>query len=238
MGVSISINLIATNKYVYFLEEAIKSIDKFFIKNSNLVVILHTNRDIDQLNYRSERIKVLKNEIGHEPWPLTTLKRFSYFIKAKEIIIESDYSFYIDVDSLFIGEISEEILPQGGIMATIHPCQFGTGSPDRNPNSKAYLPHSAHNRYFCGGFFGGKSEDFLKMSESLRNNIEDDLSRNVMALWHDESHINHFLYYNPPAYIFEPPFASAENFQIPDLKRSKILFLDKGKFGGHNFFRS
>lgn len=234
----ISLNLIATNKYIFFLEKMAESIELFFFNNSEIVVIVHTNQDLPNSLSHNPRIKFIKNTILHEPWPAPTLKRFHYFYSAKEHIESTDYSFYIDIDSLFVGDISEEILPESGIMATVHPVQFGTGTPDRNPNSKAYLPHSAQNRYFCGGFFGGKSEDFLKMAETLKNNIEDDLSRNVMALWHDESHINNFLYYNTPTYIFEPPFASAENYTYTDNIRSKVLFLDKGNFGGHDFFRN
>ncbi len=234
----VSINVIATNKYINFLPDLVKSIDDFLFKNSHILVIVHTNSSIEGIDSPSRRIKILKNEIEHEPWPYTTLKRFHYFNKAKSLIERSDYSFYIDADSLFIGEIQEEFLPEWGMIGTIHPCLFsGNGTPERNSQSKAFISPSENNRYFCGGFFGGDSKSFLEMSEKIFLNIEDDLSRNIIAVWHDESHINRFFFDNSPCIILEPPFAVAES--LTERKdSSKVLFLDKNLKGGHDFFRN
>lgn len=234
----ISINVIATNKYVNFLPDLIKSIDDFLFKDSKILVIVHTNSSIEGINPEHKRIKILKNEIEHEPWPYTTLKRFHYFNKAKSIIEKSDYSFYIDADSLFIGEIKEDFLPEIGMIGTIHPClSIGNGTPERNPNSKAFISPSENNRYFCGGFFGGDSKSFLQMSEKIFNNIEEDLSKDIIAIWHDESHINRFFLDNSPSLILEPPFAVAESL-MEKQDSSKVLFLDKNLKGGHEFFRN
>jgi histo-blood group ABO system transferase len=233
----VSINIIATNKYVNFLPALIKSIDRFLFKDSKILIVVHTNSNIDKINSGSDRIKILKNGIEHEPWPFTTLKRFHYFNKAKDIIKKSDYSFYIDADSLFIGDIREEFLPERGMVGTIHPCLFlDNGTPERNPNSKAFISFSENNRYFCGGFFGGDSESFLEMSEKISSNIDEDLSKEIIAIWHDESHINRFFLDNPPKSTMEPPFAVAESL-TRRYESSKILFLDKELKGGHDFFR-
>lgn len=233
----ILLNLIATNKYISFLDVLCPSIDSNFFKNSDVDVLVHTNREIPDNLKTHPRINFLKNVISHEDWPMTTLKRFHYFLSSAEIQTEYDYCFYIDVDSKFIGEIKEEILPASGIIGTIHPCLFtGQGTPDRNPASTAYIPHGANNRYFCGGFFGGKSEDFIKMSSIIKSNIDSDLKNGVMALWHDESHLNRYLFDNPPALILDHPFAIAENISQTQ-EKSVVLFLDKSTRGGHDFFR-
>ena len=234
----VSINIIATNKYVIFLGDLIKSVDDFLFRDYKISIIVHTNSDISHLESHSGRIEIFKNEIEHEPWPFTTLKRFHYFIKGKDLIGKSDYSFYIDADSLFIGKISEDFLPERGMMGTIHPClSSGNGTPERNPSSKAFISPSENNRYFCGGFFGGDSESFLNMSEKIASNIDEDLSNNIIAVWHDESHINRFFLDNPPSKILEPPFAVAESL-TPIGENSKVLFLDKNLKGGHEFFRN
>jgi hypothetical protein len=234
----ISINVIATNKYVNFLPDLIKSIDEFIFAKSKILVIVHTNSNIEGINSGSGRIKILKNEIEHEPWPYTTLKRFHYFNKAKSLIEKSNYSFYIDADSLFIGDIKEEFIPAEGMIGTIHPCLFsGNGTPERNPDSKAFISHSENNRYFCGGFFGGDSKSFLETSEKISSNIDEDLSKGIIAIWHDESHINRFFFDNPPSLVLEPPFAVAESL-TQTMDSSKVLFLDKNLKGGHDFFRN
>lgn len=233
----ILLNLIATNKYISFLDVVGPSIESHFFPGSEVTVLVHTNLDLPDLP-NHQRVNFCKNSILHEPWPFTTLKRFEYFLSSKEILSSHDYCFYVDVDSLFIGEINESLLPKEGMIGTIHPCLFqGPGTPDRNPLSKAYIPLESNNRYFCGGFFGGKSEDFIRMSKDIHDCIQDDLSRGIIALWHDESHLNRYFFENPPNVVLEPPFAVAENMTTR-LPESKVLFLDKSSRGGHVFFRT
>jgi hypothetical protein len=233
----ISLNIIATNKYTFFLDEICETIDRLFFPNSEVLVIIHTNVEIPIELEKYKRLTFHVNRIEHEEWPFTTLKRFHYFLNCSEIIIQTDYSFYVDADSLFIKELPETILPESGMIGTIHPCLFnGEGTPERNPQSRAYIPYGSGNRYFCGGFFGGKSDDFITMSVINRYNIEEDLSRGIIAIWHDESHINNFFFLNPPNVILDHPFAVAESMtHVQDA--SGVLFLDKNSRGGHDFFR-
>lgn len=233
----ICINIIATNKYLEFLPDLIESIDKFFLKDDIINIIIHTNLEIKDLYPNEGRIRITPNHITHEAWPFTTLKRFHYFLSVEEVIMESDYSFYIDADSLFIGDVKSTLIEHKGMIGTIHPCLFNScGTPERNPASKAFIHSNENNRYFCGGFFGGDSSSFINMSRVISNNIDIDLNNNIIAIWHDESHINRFLLDNPPVMILEPPFAVAES--LTDIKvESKVLFLDKNLRGGHNNFR-
>jgi hypothetical protein len=236
--IKISLNIIATNKYLLFLPQLLKSIEEFFFTEHEIFVLVHTNGNIDAIGSNLENICIIKNDISHEDWPFTTLKRFHYFTQAEKIIEKSNFSFYIDVDSLFIGNIGFSDINEKGIFATIHPgLNQGPGTPERNPNSEAYIPIGSTNKYFCGGFFGGDSGSFLKMSEAIKKAINRDLKKNIIAIWHDESHLNKFLMLNEPAKIFNYPFAVAENL-TPIFDTSKILFLDKNSKGGHEFFRS
>jgi len=237
---NILLNVIATNKYIQFLDGIIESSNSFLFKESSITILVHTNMDISHIQerYKENRVKILKNSIDHEEWPLTTLKRFHYFLSSKDVILKNDFSFYIDVDSLFRGGISESMLPEIGMIGTIHPCLFyGPGTPDRNSDSTAFIPHGAQNRYFCGGFFGGSSNEFIQASEKIRSNIDNDLSRGVMALWHDESHLNKYFFENAPSVILDNHFSAAEE-QIDTYPNARICFLDKSRRGGHDFFRS
>jgi hypothetical protein len=236
----ILLNVIATNKYIHFLDGIIESSDSFLFKESQITILVHTNMDIGNIQekYKSNRIGIIKNHIEHENWPFTTLKRFHYFLTRKDLILDNDFSFYIDVDSLFSGDISESILPESGMIGTIHPCLFeGSGTPDRNPNSTAFIPAESKNRYFCGGFFGGSSREFIGASEKIMGNIEKDLSNNVMAIWHDESHLNKYFFENEPSVILDNHFSAAEE-QASLYPNAKIWFLDKSRRGGHDFFRN
>ncbi len=234
----IAINVIATNKYINFIDGLCDSIANCLFKESEITLIVYSNLHIpNEVISKHPKFNFVSKHIEHEKWPFTTLKRFEYFLMAKEDILACDYAFYVDADSLFINETKEDILPPSGMIGTIHPCLHqGVGTPERNPQSKAYIPQNANNRYFCGGFFGGKSEDFINVSEHIKKNIDDDYSRNIIAIWHDESHLNKYFFQDPPAKILEWPYAAAENLVKPT-ENSGILFLDKNSRGGVNFYR-
>jgi hypothetical protein len=230
--VKVTLNLIATNGYTVYLNDIIESAKDYFMRDTELSFIIYTN-SINILE--SDRIKVVN--IENEPWPGPTLKRFHYFCKAWDIIEKSDFSFYIDVDSSFRKsfDLSDllEILPKEGIgmIGTLHPGYYGTkGTPERRINSTAYIPHERNNRYFCGGFFGGRSSDFLNISRILRNNIDIDLGNGIVAIWHDESHINNYFLEYPPSIVLGEGFSCPEEhlgghgFSDPT-----ILFLNKGE---------
>lgn len=236
----IILNVIATNKYTYFLDGIIETAEKFLFNGSYLTVLVHTNMDISHIQEkdREDRIRVIKNQIDHEEWPFTTLKRFHYFLSVENVIKENDYSFYIDVDSIFSGKINLDILPDKGMIGTIHPCLFeGNGTPERNPMSTAYIKPGSNNRYFCGGFFGGSTDCFIKACEELKTSIEIDISKSIMAVWHDESHLNRYFFENPPAVVLDNHFAAAEEHMML-YPNAKVCFLDKSRRGGHSFFRN
>lgn len=234
---NIAINIIATNKYVTFLNRLCQSISENFT-NCNITVIIYTNVDLpENLINENQSIKFIKSHIEHEPWPAPTLKRFSYFLNERSAILDNDFAYYIDADSVFIGDIGDSIYPEAGTVGTLHPCLYDTqGTPERNPNSKAYIPHGSNNNYYCGGFIGGRSGAFIKMSDDINENIMDDLSRGIIAVWHDESHLNRYFFDNHPAITLNHPYAIAETIctRYPE---SRILFLDKDLIGGHDYFR-
>jgi hypothetical protein len=221
---SIVINIIATGKYEIYADPLIESIEKFFMPGHDIKIILYTDSRKFIENLRNN-LSVI--QIENEPWPNPTLKRFHYFLLGEKIIENSDFTFYIDVDSLFVNHVDLPLSEMDGIIPTLHPGFYGkVGTPERNPRSKAYLPVDSDNLYFCGGFFGGDSKSFIEMSKEIKKNIDEDLSAGIIAKWHDESHLNHYLFYNPPKHILGNNFAIPEN-QISEFPNSPIVFLDK-----------
>jgi len=228
------LNLIATNRYMSFVPAILASVDKHFFPSAERCVIVHTNLDLPSLEFPSLNIE--KHAIPHEQWPLVTLKRFHYFLETEDRLKEADYCFYMDVDAVFIKTL-DWTLPDRGIFGTIHPIHHtGPGYPERNPISTAYIPEGSNSRYYYGGFFGGKTEDFIKMAYDIRGCVGTDMSRMHIAIWHDESHLNRYLFRNPPSLTFEFPFGTAEGISqiVPE---SYIYFIEKAYRGGHNYFR-
>jgi Glycosyltransferase family 6 len=91
--------------------------------------------------------------------------------------------------------------------------QGGIGSWETSANSTAFVPRKQRRTYVCGGVWFGERSAIMQMNEELFRNVETDKSRNVLAKWHDESHLNKWASMNefnllPPELCFEPNYAA------------------------------
>jgi histo-blood group ABO system transferase len=224
----IGLLVIATGKYDQFIPPLYKSMKKYFMKNHEVTMFVFTDKEMPK------KEDLVSLEHNHEPWPNPTLKRYHIFDKYKDILSKMDYLYYCDADMLFVGEVGDEILPdtETGLVGTEHPGFYGgkRGTYDTNKDSTAFVPINGGFIYFAGGFNGGKSESFLKMSSIIKNNVDKDLSNNIIALWHDESHINRYFIDNKPK-VLNPSYCYPESWNLPFDK--KLLALDKN----HNEIR-
>ena len=228
----IGLLIIATNKYTDFLEPLIESADSFFLKNHDVTYFVFTNKDIDIKTNR----KITRVLIEHKEWPWMTLGRYRIFTNNQDKLSEMDYLFYCDADMKFVGHISGEIL--GDMVGTIHPGFYNNPNSsnialEKRPESLAYLPPNTIKNYYAGGFNGGSSKEFLKMSKNISDNIDIDIEKhNIIAEWHDESHMNKYFFENEPSVKLSPSYCYPESWNIPFDR--KLLALDKN----HNEIRN
>ena len=222
----ICILTIATNKYIQFVEELYNNIEEYFLNGHDIEGIIFTEHEVEV----SDNIKI--SQIEHEPWPMPTLKRYNYFMKEAEHISKYDYCFYFDVDMSLIANVGEEVL--GDLVGTMHPYQSfypkEQRSYDRNPKSLAYVSNGQEGEYYyAGGFNGGSTKEFLKMSEVISKRVTKELKHDIIPLWHDESHMNRYFIDNPPTLTLSPSYCFAqeqmENSDYP--YEPKIIALKK-----------
>jgi Glycosyltransferase family 6 len=138
--------------------------------------------------------------------------------------------------------VGKEILPgkeNDYLIGVNHPCFYNKMnsefSYERRENSTAYIPYGSGKSYFQGCISGGRAEEYLIMSKEIQENIDIDLKNEVVAIWHDESHLNKYFLNRKPK-ILPPSYAYPESMKIPF--RKQIIQLDKSKYGGHDFFRN
>ena len=203
----ICILTIATNKYIQFVERLYNNIDENFLNGHEIECLLFTDHDVET----SDNVKV--SQIEHEDWPMPTLKRYNYFVKEKEHISKFDYCYYFDIDMGIVDKVGDEVLSD--LVATMHPYQTfyskNDRSYDRNPNSSAYVRYGEEGpNYYAGGFNGGSTKEFLKMSEVIAERVTKDLEKDIIALWHDESQMNRYMIDNPPSLSLTPSYCFAE----------------------------
>ncbi len=232
----IAVLYICTGKYSVFWDEFFSSAQKNFLQGHKKHFFVFT--DNDKLRQRQD-FDVTFIELKKLGWPLDTLYRFKFFLTIEEDLKNYDYVYYINANAMIVSEIGDEIFPDPfSLIGCQHPCFYNKNLEeyiyDRNPDSLSFISSGEGKDYVMGAFIGGKSKAFVKMCQQLNINIDRDYNKNIIAIWHDESHYNNYLLSNSYK-LLSPSYVYPEEMSIPFLP--KILLRDKNKYGGHNKLR-
>ena len=242
---SVAILYIATGRYTIFWDYFYKSAEKYLLPDCHKHYILFTDDEslIDSLNAQDSNVTALKKDALE--WPFSTLMRFKFFLDAEPLIKRHDYVFFFNANTEFLETVTKQDLlplkPEEKLTLCIQPHMFHRNRKkytyDRNANSKAYIPYNKGKYYFTGALNGGESNAYLELCHILYNNTQADLKEGIIALWHDESHLNKFALGRTDIKILPPYFTRGEREYWK--KTSKLMFSDKShyRFGGHSYLR-
>lgn len=215
---NVGLLIMATGKYIKFTKPLIESSKKYFCTNHHVTYYVFTDGQGEEIE---DVIYINQSRLG---WPYDTLMRFRVYEQQSELLSTQDYLFCCDADMLFVDFVGDEIL--GKRVGTQHPGYVNKrGTYETNPLSKACVKKSEGKTYFAGGFYGGSSKEVLKLCKINADNIEDDLNRGIVAVWHDESHLNRYFIDHKPTLVLNPSYCYPESLDLPYPK--KLLALDK-----------
>lgn len=236
----IGILYICTGKYNIFWKKFYTSAEKHFLPGQPKTYFVFTDAKSIYAGYKPNVTIIYQETLG---WPNNTLLRFEVFLKAGvEALKKCDYLFYLNANIVFVADVNSDILPNetnDGLMVVTHPGYWNKTNADfpydRNPESLAYIPHGQGKHYFMGGFNGGQTSAYLQFIDTLKTNIRTDLNKGIVALWHDESHLNKYMLNKSPK-ILSPEYGYVEGFNLPF--KPKVVILRKEKYGGHEYLRN
>ena len=230
----VAISFLGTGKYLDFLPSYYENIEKYFLPNTEKTILAFTDGEIDDT---PENLKVFSQE--HLDWPYITLKRFHIIDKAREEILNHDWFVFIDGDALVVDRINEkDFFTDKPLFGVHHPCHYlkmrphnklpGSFEISESSNAALDLDKYQPEVYYQGCFWGGKSKEVIEMIDELKDRIDDDLKRNVIAVWHDESHLNKYLIENSSmVHTYGPEYAYPELFKDQCTFNPKIVHLAK-----------
>jgi len=230
----VAISFLGTGKYLDFLPKYYENIEKYFLPNSEKTILAFTDGELDGT---PENLKVFSQK--HLDWPYITLKRFEIINKAREIINDHDWFVFIDGDALVVDRIEEEeFFTDKPLFGVHHPCHYlkmpphnqypGAYEITENCNAAVDLEKYQPKVYYQGCFWGGRTPEVCAMIDELEYRVGDDLKRNVVALWHDESHLNKYFIENPDlVHTYGPEYAFPEVFKDQCTFEPKIVHLAK-----------
>ena len=230
----VAISFLGTGKYLDFLPKYYENIEKYFLPNSEKTILAFTDGELDGT---PENLKVFSQK--HLDWPYITLKRFEIINKAREIINDHDWFVFIDGDAVVVDRIEEEeFFTDKPLFGVHHPCHYlkmpphnqypGAYEITENCNAAVDLEKYQPKVYYQGCFWGGKVPEVCAMIDELEYRVSDDLKRKVVALWHDESHLNKYFIENPDlVHTYGPEYAFPEVFKDQCTFEPKIVHLAK-----------
>lgn len=172
------------------------------------------------------------------PWPYSTLRRFTVFLRAEEELKKCDYVFFCNANLVCEQAVTAaEFLPRaerGETLTLVQQPGFWNKKPifysyDRDPKCRACIPYNCGRDYVSGGLNGGTAAAFLALCHELERRTEADLADGVIARWHDESQLNRYAAERPGAYrLLTPAYWYPEGWDLPF--EQKITVLDKSKW--------
>jgi len=224
---SVAIIFIGTNKYLNFFPKYYETCEELLFPGVKKQYYVFTDGGIvgDEI---PDHITAIK--IPHKEWPSITLERFHTILLAEELIQEHDWLLFLDADMRVDAVVnSEEVLnDEKDFIAVHHPCHYNTGTGDfeRRPESEACITGNPL-QYYQGCLWGGRMEAVIPMMKLLKERVDKDYSNDIIAVWHDESHLNRFFIENQDrVHALPPDYAYPECFPQYPYQR-KIVHLAK-----------
>lgn len=92
----------------------------------------------------------------------------------------------------------------------------GLGGWCLDTKSVSFVPRSLRKNYVCGATWMGERIPFLQMVKELADSVDTDLENEVIATWHDESHLNNWASNNlytlfDSTYCYDPTYPQLQN---------------------------
>tara|TARA_Y100000034_G_scaffold136751_1_gene215437 strand:+ start:1220 stop:1990 length:771 start_codon:yes stop_codon:yes gene_type:complete len=198
-----AIIFIGTSKYADFFPRWKHSVDNHFLVDCEKTIFAFSDQKEKEYFFADGVVGV---EVPFVEWPQATLYRYKFLTSISSLLSDFDYVFYLDADlyALVDIQISDIIKDDKSLVGVQHPGNAqnpGWHTLETNEQSRACVPHQLghygpHAVYHQGCFWGGSKDAVIEMAKTLNERIDDDLSRNVMAIWYDESHMNKYFLEN------------------------------------------
>jgi hypothetical protein len=234
----VAIIFIGTGKYLEYLPAYYENNERFLFPEIEKDYFVFTDGEINDI---PENMYVYT--IEHKEWPFITLERFETILKAKSELRTRDWILFLDADTLTVSEINEKDVLTHDLIGVHHPCHYLQMPPHNAPggaletdsrSSAAVSGDKVPEVYYQGCLWGGRTESVLEMIKILDERTKADYEKDIIAKWHDESHLNRYLIETQdkvntlsPSYAFPEVFEQYCNFD------KKIIHLAKDNSSYH-----
>jgi hypothetical protein len=236
---NIGILYIGIGRYSIFWPDFFSSAEKFLFPEVKKNYYVFTD-DECLLSAQIENVHFIKQEdLG---WPGNSLYRYRFFKNIEENLFEMDFLFFFNGNYLFVKPIRlEELLPGENndhwtalVWHTTMEKEIAQYTYERNPQSKAFIPYGEGKFYFQGGFYGSDKEHFFDLINTCDQWTEEDLKKNIIPVWNDESYLNRYMLDKNPK-ILGTEYGKPVQWKYP--LSAKAILRNKKKVFGKKFLK-
>jgi hypothetical protein len=184
----IGIITIATGRYYdEFIPTLKKSVDAY-LSDPSVEIAFYCFTDSNH-----QEVGVEHFSVQHLAWPFSTLMRFHSIADQMPTLEKNDFLLYMDADMKLVSPMPVDIFNHP-LIAVRHPGFVDGSAPfELDRSDSAYVPPPLRREYFQGCFWGGNTGEFKELIGILSKQVDHDLSRASIPIWHDESYLNHYL---------------------------------------------
>tara|TARA_B100001250_G_scaffold412655_1_gene444477 strand:+ start:2452 stop:3177 length:726 start_codon:yes stop_codon:yes gene_type:complete len=238
----ILICFIGTGDYLNFLPNYYNKIMENLCPDCEKDLLVLTDGEVNDLPDN-----IIHVHTDHKEWPYITLERFKIIDESSKLIKNYDWFLFLDADTIVNQTVEyDEIFDDSkDYIGVHHPCHFMKWPPHTErygsfdtTNSRASVDDSDDlSIYWQGCLWGGKVPQVLNLISELKNRVDLDLKDDIIALWHDESHLNKFFIENKlRVNTLSPSFAYPEEYDsdAKEFFESKIVHLSKNNSKFHS----
>jgi len=223
--VELTIFTIATNQYFDYLISNLEGLSNARNGFGKTQLIVATNtRNPRAMKFGSLDIQIV--EIEDLAWPDVTLLRYEVLLRwAPSVRGRYLIWLDADMDVIRPLDVVALVGSSRAIYLAVHPGFHNTPLPKKaslkvklvhaaevlklrisgqkvrgtwetRKSSNAYVSRKLRRQYVHGAVWLGQSSAILQMAETLSLRTRDDLQNGIVAVWHDESHLNWFYAHN------------------------------------------
>ena len=229
---SISIFVIATNAYVDYALNLIRSSARWAEAKTQIQFLLLTDTEISDrhFNYNDKPITVSAFKIPSYGWPEATLLRFHLMADHWQHVT-GEIVMYLDADTEIVSPLNFADLLElctksasNGVTPVLHPGYFNRsklrnavnrtrfGPWENRKQSAAYVGYSSRKNYVCGGVMWGLNAAFFQLCTDIKKKVDVDIQNNIVAKHNDESHLNNW-FTSHPTIAATPDWAYAAGYK-------------------------
>ncbi|XP_078510922.1 histo-blood group ABO system transferase-like isoform X2 [Lissotriton helveticus] len=230
---TIGLSVFALGSYWTLLKPFLESADKFFMMGHKVIYYVYTDQPdkVKCTTFLNDRECKVYKTLSYDSKARIFMKRMEILhldIKSKNIDVQ--YLVCADVDIVFHDNVGVEILSD--LVATLHPGYYKSGRSDftyePRPTSQAYIPSNEGDFYYQANLFAGKLQEIYRLTKSCDEAIKIDDSNGIIAVYHDESHLNKYLLHHKPTKILSPEYIwSSTITRTSEIQSIKIIHGDK-----------